>query len=155
MTLRLRAHHLLCMQSYVGKGYSAAFVDNYDDVVRRLNAGEDLLLVAGPDDICQPLEGDAEAHCHCQSVMQRDELAASAIAALLGRPIRPGERLMLDAATVARMRRDFTQDRTRAACAGCEWFDLCSAVAATGFAGTRLVGTTPGQLALDACAKSH
>ena len=38
MTVRLRAHHLLCMLTYVGKGYTAAFTANYDRIVERLNA---------------------------------------------------------------------------------------------------------------------
>ena len=39
MTVRLRAHHLLCLLTYVGKGYSPAFTANYDKVVRRLGEG--------------------------------------------------------------------------------------------------------------------
>ncbi|GLS31831.1 hypothetical protein SAMN04488498_102435 [Mesorhizobium albiziae] len=144
MTLRLRAHHLLCMLTYVGKGYGAAFVDNYDAVVGRLAKGEDLLLVAGPDDICQPLQGDAQAHCHLESVLDRDDRAASAVASLLGRPVNTGERITLDAATVARMRHSFAAGRTREACTGCEWFDLCSAVAASDFDGARLAWNDAG-----------
>ena len=32
MTIKLRAHHLLCLLTYVGKGYSPAFTANYDRV---------------------------------------------------------------------------------------------------------------------------
>ncbi len=55
MTVRLRGHHLLCMLTFVGKGYSPAFVENYDRIAGRLSEGEDILLVDGPDDICAPL----------------------------------------------------------------------------------------------------
>ncbi len=58
MTVRLRAHHLLCMLTYVGKGYSPAFVENYEVIAARLSAGEEIELVAGPDDICGPLTAD-------------------------------------------------------------------------------------------------
>ncbi|OWU61413.1 2Fe-2S ferredoxin, partial [Staphylococcus aureus] len=40
MTIRLRGHHLLCMLTYVGKGYSPAFVENYDAMAGRLGRGE-------------------------------------------------------------------------------------------------------------------
>ena len=30
MTLALRAHHLLCMLTYAGRGYSPDFVRNFD-----------------------------------------------------------------------------------------------------------------------------
>jgi len=63
MTVRLRSHHLLCLLTYVGKGYSAAFIANYDAIAKRLGRGEDVLIVSGPDDICQPMLGEAESHC--------------------------------------------------------------------------------------------
>ena len=45
MTVRLRAHHLLCLLTYVGKGYSPAFTANYDKMVKRLAGGEDVLKI--------------------------------------------------------------------------------------------------------------
>ena len=40
------------MLTYMGKGYTSGFVENYDRVGARLNAGEeDIELVDGPDDI--------------------------------------------------------------------------------------------------------
>ncbi len=54
MTVELRPHHLLCMLTYVGKGYSPAFCANYDAVLARLSAGEEILLVDGPDSVCAP-----------------------------------------------------------------------------------------------------
>ncbi len=45
MTITLRAHHLLCVLTYSGKGYSPAFVTNFDSVVRRLQAGEALEIL--------------------------------------------------------------------------------------------------------------
>lgn len=34
--VRLRPHHLLCMQTFVGNGYSEAFVENMKQVLARL-----------------------------------------------------------------------------------------------------------------------
>ena len=39
MTVRLRPHHLLCLLSYIGRGYSPAFSANMTRVARRLGAG--------------------------------------------------------------------------------------------------------------------
>ena len=55
MTVRLRGHHLLCLLAYKGEGYSPAFIANLDRIAARLTAGEDAVLVDGPDDICAPL----------------------------------------------------------------------------------------------------
>ncbi|MDX8452086.1 DUF1284 domain-containing protein [Mesorhizobium sp. VK9D] len=138
MTVRLRAHHLLCLLTYVGKGYSPAFTANYDKVVERLAGGEDILIARGPDDICAPLLDESDPHCLGESAAARDEVAACDVADLLGRPLLAGARLELDASTVARMREAFSSGLTRKACPGCEWFELCGSVAAGGFRGTRL-----------------
>ncbi len=138
MTVRIRAHHLLCMLTYAGKGYSAAFTANYDRIVERLGKGEDMLLVAGPDDICQPLLGDDDPHCRWDSVIERDGHAAAAVEALTGSAIRPGEVFALDADWLSRMRTAFHAGTLRQACGGCEWFDLCTTIAGKGYANTRL-----------------
>ena len=83
MTIRLRPHHLLCLLTYSGKGYSAAFTANYDVIAGRISQGEDVLIVEGPDDICAPLLGDSEPHCWRDSVTERDRLAARDLRELL------------------------------------------------------------------------
>lgn len=138
MTIRLRPHHLLCLLTYVGKGYSPAFTANYDVIAGRLSRGEDILIVSGPDDICAPLLGEPEPHCWGESVVERDRLAAQDVGDLLARPIKPGIRIDLDAQTLARMREAFSAGLTRNACHGCEWAGLCSQVAASSYLDTRV-----------------
>lgn len=138
MTVRLRSHHLLCVLTYVGKGYSAAFIANYDGIAERLRRGEDILIVSGPDDICAPLLGEPEPHCLRESAAERDRLAARDVEQLLARPIRVGARLSLDAAALARMRAAFSAGLTREACQGCEWAGLCTTVAINTYRDTRV-----------------
>jgi hypothetical protein len=138
MTVRLRSHHLLCLLTFVGKGYSAAFIANYDAIAKRLGRGEDVLIVSGPDDICQPMLGEAESHCSGESAAGRDELAARDVGKLFARPIQAGARFSLDAATVGRLRTAFSTGVTREACQGCEWAGLCTTVAAGGYRDVRL-----------------
>lgn len=135
MTIRLRPHHLLCLLTYVGKGYSAAFTANYDAIAARIGDGEDLLIVAGPDDICAPLLDDAEPHCHRDSVIERDRLALRDLGELLTPPPVLGGSVALDPALLRQMREAFTTGRTRAACVGCEWHGLCTGISAGGYAG--------------------
>jgi uncharacterized protein len=138
MTVRLRPHHLLCMLTYVGKGYSPAFVENYEAIAARLSAGEEIELVAGPDDICAPLTADPEAHCHGTSVVQRDREASAAIARLIGRPLNLGARITPSPALLARLRKTFATGEIRTACSGCEWSGLCDSVADGGYIGVRV-----------------
>lgn len=150
--MRLRPHHLLCLLTYVGKGYSPAFTDNLDQVVLRLAGGEALELVRGPDEICAALlrvgaaaasGGDAlpsPPHCVAPSVSARDEQALRSLNAHLPDPLRIGSRLVLDAALLQRLRGLFASGEIRQACVGCEWHGLCTAVAAGGYGGVRLPG---------------
>jgi len=138
MTIRLRAHHLLCILTYAGDGYSSAFTDNLDAIVARISAGEDVLIVGGPDDVCTPMLHADDAHCLRDSVRDRDILAARDLGKLLGFEMSEGQRLTLADSELQRMRAAFATGETREACAGCEWHGLCTAVARRGFRGARL-----------------
>jgi hypothetical protein len=147
LTLRLRGHHLLCLLTYVGKGYSAAFVAGFDRVCERINAGEAVQLVQGPDDICAPLIQDPlageEVHCLSARCTARDARATLDVSHLPGRPINLAEAVVLDTQTVGRLREAFASRQIRAACQGCEWSALCDEVADGGFAACRLTGANP------------
>ncbi|UYO00411.1 MAG: DUF1284 domain-containing protein [Devosia sp.] len=138
MTIRLRPHHLLCLLTYAGKGYSPAFTANYDGIAGRIADGEDIVIVEGPDDICAPLLSEADPHCRRDSVRERDRLAASALTPLLPGPVQSGARLALDPPRLTQMRQAFAANTIRAACSGCEWHTLCSTISANGYAGTRV-----------------
>lgn len=138
MTVRLRPHHLLCILTYVGKGYSPAFTANYHKVISRLVAGEDILIHDGPDDICRPLLATEDPHCLFDSVVERDANAARDVGQLLGRPLHAGDLINLDGGALEVFRTAFLNGITRPACTGCEWFELCSAVSAKGYRDSRL-----------------
>ncbi|MET3794632.1 DUF1284 domain-containing protein [Aquamicrobium terrae] len=140
MTIRLRAHHLLCMLTYVGKGYTPAFTVNYDRIAERLSQGEEIVIVEGPDDVCAPLLTEAEPHCFNDSVAERDRQAARDIGDLLGRRIGAGERIEPDAILLAKLRAGFGSGLTRTACAGCEWAELCSAIVNDAYTGVKVGG---------------
>jgi hypothetical protein len=138
VTVRLRGHHLLCVLGYSGRGYDVRFVANLDRIAARLSRGEEVLVVSGPDDVCAPVLDAAGSHCRNASVSERDARAAEDASSILGRPVAPGERLVLDADAVARLRAAFAAGTARSACVGCEWDATCSTIAATGFDGARL-----------------
>ncbi|MGV8146938.1 MAG: DUF1284 domain-containing protein [Alkaliphilus sp.] len=53
-TIKIRGHHLLCMHSFKGFGYSQTFKDNMYKVISAIKNSNDLFLhiVAECDDIC-------------------------------------------------------------------------------------------------------
>ena len=52
--MRLRPHHLLCTQSYSGKGYDDAFVKNMDQLTKKLRTEKStpVDIVFSTDDLC-------------------------------------------------------------------------------------------------------
>ncbi|NBN78519.1 DUF1284 domain-containing protein [Microvirga tunisiensis] len=140
MTIRLRPHHFLCMLTFVGEGYSPRFVVNYGRIIDRIRAGEPVVMVEGPDDICAPLLGTDDPHCHNDSVRLRDAQALADVAALTGLALETGGELVLDGALIARLQAGFAAGSIRKACGGCQWSGLCDQVAGSGFAGTRVQG---------------
>lgn len=143
MTIHLRPHHFLCLLTYAGKGYSPAFVANYDRIAARLAQGEDIEIVKGPDDVCAPLLSGSDPHCWRDSVVERDNKAVLDLLKL-NLAVEAGARITLDADMLARMRTAFARGLTRSGCAGCEWADLCTSIAEEDFAGTRVqIGLNP------------
>lgn len=139
MTVRLRPHHLLCMLTFIGKGYTPDFVENYLKIARRLSAGEAIEIIEGPDDLCQPLTHAPDAHCFGESVIARDALAARAVSDLLQQPITLGTVIVPDAALLERLRLAFAEGSVRKACSGCEWSGLCDGVANGGYVGVKIL----------------
>lgn len=138
MTIRLRAHHLLCMLTFAGKGYTPAFIANYKAVIRRLNAGEDIELVTGPDDICEPMLCEPECHCHNDSISQRDKLATDEISLMLSATDLGARTISLEEKDIFQLRAWFADGAIRSACGNCEWHQLCSEIAQNEFRGCHL-----------------
>lgn len=121
------------MLTFVGEGYTPAFIANYHRIAARLSAGEEIEVVSGPDDICAPLLEDPSAHCRSPGPARRDEAAAEAIGRLLRIVVGLGTRISPDEKLLRRLRRRFAMEEIRSACEGCEWSEFCSDVAGSGF----------------------
>jgi uncharacterized protein len=140
MTTRLRPHHLLCMLTFAGKGYTPAFVKNFEEVVRRISTGHETVeIVEGPDDVCAPLLAESDRHCNSVNVAVRDRHAAEAISNLLRRPIQPKEQVFLDQEILCTLREAFAAGSIRRACIDCQWAPLCDVIAQNRFTGTQLL----------------
>lgn len=72
--IRLRGHHLLCLLGFQGMGYSPEFVAHMTDVHQHLRNSPDteILLVAGPDDLCERFPDDQPNHCKDANIDERD-----------------------------------------------------------------------------------
>lgn len=135
--VRLRGHHLLCLLTYKGLGYSPEFVAGMTAIAGRLIAGAVAEIVDGPDDICAPLcRAENHPHCHEATVPERDRRALSLVAGVLGRSVNVGDRFVFDRGTRAGLRAAYRDGAFEAACALCEWQSLCRDIAVGDYAGT-------------------
>lgn len=139
MTIRLLPHHLLCALTFVGKGYTPAFIRNFEEVLERLQKdGAMVEIVDGPDDICAALAAEPDCHCRNASVTARDRDAANALSGLLQLPMRVGDQLRLGSDRIHALREAFAAGTIRQACNGCQWKPLCDTIVQNGFKDTRL-----------------
>lgn len=138
MSVQLRPHHLLCILTFIGRGYTPAFTENMKAIAARLAAGEEVEIISGPDDICAPMLSEATQHCHSASVTARDQRAAIDLGGLLGWVPLPGDRLVLHPELVENLREAFRAGSIRSGCADCTWDYLCRQIAAQDFAGAIL-----------------
>ncbi|MCB9989403.1 MAG: DUF1284 domain-containing protein [Rhodospirillales bacterium] len=138
--INLRPHHLLCILTYVGEGYSPAFVENFNTIVARLNQGTPVKIVKGPDDICAPLVKNppADYHCEDEDHIALDNRALEDIINFLGNDVSYGSILRLPQQMVKKLRLSFSNNDIRNACAGCQWHDLCSKVSQSNYKDTLL-----------------
>ena len=138
MTVSLRPHHLLCILTHVGKGYSPGFTANMAALIERIANLEEIEIVGGPDDICRPILANKFAHCHRKRVEARDRAACKQLSHVLSVSIGPGLPMKLDGATLRTLRKEFAAMRVRAACKGCRWNAFCGSVANKDYQGTLL-----------------
>lgn len=63
--LVLRAHHLLCIQGYVGNGYNQEFVENMNRVIHLLKDNPYIKIIAKTDIICSACPHNT-INCLCE-----------------------------------------------------------------------------------------
>ncbi|OGW46813.1 MAG: hypothetical protein A2Y66_03990 [Nitrospirae bacterium RBG_13_41_22] len=51
--IKLRGHHLICLHFFKGEGYNPEFVANLREILKRVEAGEEVKVHPGPDDVCK------------------------------------------------------------------------------------------------------
>lgn len=123
--VRLRGHHFVCLQFFGGQGYSAAFIENLENVVERASS-ECALLVEGADDVCAACPGlAADGLCVDPDAGEPEARRLDALAfKILG--VGPGAQLSL-----ADARSHLAADAIGAgrwrfeACDGCTWERIC------------------------------
>lgn len=64
--MKIRAHHLLCMQGFQGYGYTQDFIDNMAGIIKNINSNPDLKIEITDecDAICSGCPHNVNGICH-------------------------------------------------------------------------------------------
>jgi hypothetical protein len=120
--MKFRPHHFLCTLGFQGKGYSPAFIANFQAIVDRLRApgggSVEIEVVAQTDSICTPCPNRTGATCTSEPKIQRLDHAHEA---LLG--VQPGQRLTWEEAQSLIAQR-VSIEAFHQACEPCSWRSL-------------------------------
>ena len=124
MCLRLRPHHLFCLRTWVGNGYSEAFTENMNHVSEMLKADPEqrILLVRGADDLCAACPNLTEdGTCRSEEKVQGLDARVLGLIGSADSFVSYGKlRSRADAAAGERFPPEL--------CGECEWFELCRSV---------------------------
>ena len=125
--IKIRAHHLLCMQGFQGYGYSDAFTEHLGKIVTQFREKPDtrIALTAACDEICSGCPH--QVHGRCQMDAESDSrIRAMDTAILTKMQTEPGS-----CGTIAKMFQQAGQTfPTKASvtdiCGDCQWDGICS-----------------------------
>ncbi len=135
--IRLRGHHLVCLLSFVGKGYGQASVENFIGIAKEISAGRNnIQIVDCADDICRPRRGAPcpqaeECSCRGDEIAQFDKMALSLLnqegAAFL--PLQPCSQMQFSSFFTWQMRKAMISGRFAPLCQACDWWErICKSV---------------------------
>ena len=121
--MKLRPHHLLCIQKFTGHGYDGRFTAHMTALTARLRDMPDteVTLVRGCDALCAACPNVRDGAC---TSLEKVEAMDAAVLCWCG--LSWGEAVpWAQAARLAR-ERVFRTDGFEQICAGCQWFGLCT-----------------------------
>lgn len=133
MPITFRPHHFLCAFCFQGRGYSSAFISNFQSIIDTLTApagdATPIKVVADTDSICSPCPNKRGTACTTQEkINQLDQAHATALA------ISPGETLTWGEAK-SKIAKHISVRVFHHICTGCEWkeYGICESVLKTNF----------------------
>lgn len=122
--IRLRAHHLLCMQFFEGKGYDQAFTENLWSIIRHTEKDPSvtIALVPGCDDVCDACPNKRGEGCTFGgSVLRKDSSAMRFLGIGHGTQMSAGELMVY-----VKGRLSTVSDMSEV-CSECDWSGICNA----------------------------
>ena len=121
--MRLRAHNLLCIQGYVGKGYSPEFTANMDAVVDSLDDDTEVTVLDAPDVLCAACPNLADGGCTLHGAGSEAGIVHQDRDVMRRLGLTAGETVLWGAIR-ARIAQSIAPDDLDTICGRCPWLEL-------------------------------
>lgn len=126
-SIKIRAHHLLCMQNFKGFGYNRDFINNMENVIEEINSSPELELeiVSKCDIICSHCPHRKDNKCTKEPASARelknlDTRVLKDLNLKEGTKVKAGE-------IVSLVKDKLSKDTSyiKNTCKECEWKEIC------------------------------
>ncbi|WP_242968513.1 DUF1284 domain-containing protein [Sulfobacillus sp. hq2] len=122
-TIRLRGHHILCLLGYRGMGYSEEYIVNMTAIHQTLRNEPQtrIILITGPDDLCDKFPTTQPYHCEDAEIFWRDQRVLDQLSLSLTKETTWD-------AIVDRIRQHMVSGDIDTLCATCSWrpYGVCA-----------------------------
>ena len=123
--LKIRAHHLLCTENFVGEGYSDDFSKNMTRVLKELRENPKVKLLTDLDDIFGPCRENLGHNCKNDDLVKSYDKRVLEFLNLSQDEIYSWEDIKKLACDII-----FSKNRREEICGECQWNELCKDVEA-------------------------
>lgn len=116
--MRLRGHHLICLNFFKGEGYNKEFVENIERILKE----KEIKVVSGADDVCSKCPYLRDGVCNYkenaeEEIRELDELACKLL------EIPPDSITSWDEIRIKLP--NIMKDWKEFACKNCDWIKVC------------------------------
>lgn len=70
--IKLRGHHLICLNFFTGEGYDLEFIKNLKEILIRAESGEEIVVCEGVDDVCKMCPFLKERRCNYEKYAENE-----------------------------------------------------------------------------------
>lgn len=121
--IKLRGHHLLCLQFFEGKGYSESFVAHIINLMKRLKNGEHIKIVEGKDEVCNFCPNLADdGRCKLfEKVLEKDKKVLDLFGLNLGDIVSWHKVIGIFESKKELLKKEFLEN----ICKDCLWKEIC------------------------------
>lgn len=120
--VRIRAHHLLCMQGFQGLGYNKEFTENLTRIIEKTitNSSSFIKVIIGADCICECCPHNLKGTCDIESSNNIKNMDSTILEKLA---IKDG--LVYSSALLLSKTKNLSGGTVKELCGSCSWKDKC------------------------------